>query len=308
MKQTAMVLPAENSPIAAANTMLAAMAVIGLTDNVVPLLADRIGIWQFNVMRTVISVPLIVLMAYVGFGQVAPRRWGAVALRSALVAVSMLFYFSAVALMPLAQALAGLFTSPIFIVVISVLFLGMRIGKIRILSILIGFTGVLFVLQPDPRDFDLLILVPVAGGLFYALGAIATRTMCAGESTVSMLFGMFIAQAIMGACGLMALEIWPLEVPQGADGFVTRGWVWPVWDILHWSVIHAAGSVLGVFLIIRAYQLGEASFVAVFEYSVMIVGPGFAWLAFGQTINAWQMAGIALIIVAGATIALRSES
>ncbi|MEX0305542.1 MAG: EamA/RhaT family transporter, partial [Leisingera sp.] len=62
-----------------------------------------------------------------------------------------------------------------------------------------------------------------------------------------------------------------------------------------------------VFLITKAYQLGEASFVAVFEYSVMIVGPAIAWAYWGQALNGWQMLGIALIIAAGTTIALRSK-
>ena len=181
-------------PATAANVMLAAMAVIGVIDNVIPLLAEVVGLWQFYLMRTVLSIPLIYGLAAIGLGQVAPRKWGAVVLRSLLVAVSMMFYFAALALMPYAEALAGLFTSPIFIVLISVLFMGMRIGRVRILAVLLGFAGVLFVLQPDLSNFDWLILLPVAGGFFYALGAIATRSLCEGESTVSMLFGMLIAQ------------------------------------------------------------------------------------------------------------------
>jgi drug/metabolite transporter (DMT)-like permease len=307
MKQMVISAPSANSPATAANVMLAAMAVIGVIDNVIPLLAEVVGLWQFYLMRTVLSIPLIYGLAAIGLGQVAPRKWGAVVLRSFLVAVSMMFYFAALALMPYAEALAGLFTSPIFIVLISVLFMGMRIGRVRILAVLLGFAGVLFVLQPDLSNFDWLILLPVAGGFFYALGAIATRSLCEGESTVSMLFGMLIAQAVMGLVGLGVLELWPLPVAEGADGFVTRGWVWPVWEVTHWVLVQAVGSVLGVFLIIKAYQLGEASFVAVFEYSVMIVGPAFAWIVFGQDIGLWQMFGIALIILAGATIAVRSR-
>ena len=307
MTQTVLPMPGANAPFAAANTMLASMAVIGVIDNVVPILAQQVGVWQFFIMRTILSVPMIALLAWWGMGAMFPRRWGAVALRSLLMGISMGFYFIAVGLMPIAQAIAGLFTSPVIIVVISVLFMGLRIGKVRILAILLGFTGTLFVLQPDPGNFDWMILVPVAGGFFYALGSIATRTMCEGESTLSMLLGMLLAQAFLGVLALTGLSVFPQEVLPGADGFVTRPWVWPVWEISPWIVVHAVGSLVGVFLLIKAYQLGEASFVAVFEYSVMIVGPGFAWVVFGQAVDGWQMFGIGLIILAGAVIALRSR-
>jgi drug/metabolite transporter (DMT)-like permease len=122
-----------------------------------------------------------------------------------------------------------------------------------------------------------------------------------------MLFAMLLAQAVIGAVALGGLAIWPLPVAEGADGFVTRGWVWPVWEISHWLLLQGMASVVGVFLITKAYQQGEASYVAVFEYSVIIVGPAFAWLVFGQTLDLLQMAGIGLIVLAGATLALRGS-
>ncbi|WP_226892656.1 DMT family transporter [Phycobacter azelaicus] len=153
----------------AAQAMLAAMVILGISDNAVPLMAEQIGIWQFYLMRTAIALPLVWVMARAGSGGIKPVRIGAVVLRGMLLAVAMVFYFSAVALMPMAQALAGLFTSPILIVLISVLFLRHRIGLVRISAVTFGFLGVLFVLQPDPYEFDWLILLPVAGGCFMLL-------------------------------------------------------------------------------------------------------------------------------------------
>ncbi|MEX0303265.1 MAG: DMT family transporter, partial [Leisingera sp.] len=291
MKQTATLSPGSGSQAAAAQSMLAAMLIIGITDNAVPQMAEQIGLGQFYLLRTFVALPLLWLMARAGLGGLAPRRLGAVVLRATLVAVSMVFYFSAVALMPIAQALAGLFTSPVLIVIISVLFLKLRIGLIRVCAVLCGFAGVLLVLQPDPAAFNWLILLPVAGGLFYALGSLATGLYCQGESTVAMLFIYLLVQGVLGALLLAGLEIWPQPVPQGSEGFVTRGWVWPLWDMSHLILMQGFAAVGGVFLITKAYQLGEASFVAVFEYSVMIVGPAIAWAYWGQALNGWQMLG-----------------
>lgn len=295
-----------HGPMLAPLLMLAAMSIIGVIDNLIAVIARDLGLWQFYFLRGLMALPCVWVLSRIGLGRWQPARWRAVALRAVLLSVAMIFYFSALAFMPIAQALAGLFTSPIFILVISTLFMRQRIGVFRISAVLIGFAGVLCVLQPDPADFDLLILLPMMGGLFYALAMLATRSFCGDETAVSLLGGMIIAQILMGAVGLASLAVWPQETAPGADGFALRGWIWPVWQVMPLLVIQAVGSVLGVFLITKAYQLGEATSVAVFEYSVMIVGPGFAWLAFGQVLNPGQMFGICLIIAAGVTIVLRS--
>lgn len=287
--------------------MVGAMLIIGGIDNVIVLLAQEIGLWQFHFTRALIAFPLVIGLSLIGLGTIRPRRWWAVALRSGLVAISMLFYFSALALMPIAQALAGLFTSPIFILIISALVLRQKIGPWRILAVAFGFVGILLVLQPDPANFNWVTLLPVAGGFFYALGALTTRNLCAGESTVALLAGMWLTLGALGAIGLIGLSIWPQASVPGPDGFVTRGWTWPMWTAAPYVLLQAFGSVIGVFMIIKSYQLGEPSYVAVFEYSVMIFGPLYAVLLFGQALNGVQIAGIALIILAGAVIALRSR-
>ena len=294
-------------PLTAAIVMVCAMLIIGVIDNVIPLLASEIGLWQFHFVRAFMAVPLVLSLSLFGLGTVWPVRLWAVALRSVLIAVSMMFYFTALAILPIAQALAGLFTSPIFILLITAIFLRTSVGPWRYFAVVIGFAGILCVLQPDPVNFDWRILLPVAGGFFYALSAMATRSLCAGESTVALLLGMWLTLWAMGAVGLVLLGLWPQEAAPGPDGFFWRGWVWPMWESMPWVIVQVIGSVSGVFLIIKAYQLGEPSYVAVFEYSVMIFGPVFALVAFDHPIGPWQIGGIALIIVAGAIIALRSS-
>lgn len=297
----------QTRPMAAAVSMLLAMVVIGVIDNYVTVIAGSIGLWQFYLIRMLMALPLIWLMALAGLGSMRPRRVGPVALRSLLVAVSMLFYFASLAVMPIAQALAGLFTSPIFVLLISVFGMGQRIGPWRVLAVALGFSGALLVLQPDPQNFSLVTLMPMAGGFFYALGALATRVWCAGESTVALLAGVMGMQGALGIIMLALLPVLGVAEAEGALAFVTRGWIWEFSEIYIWLVVQCVGSVVGVFLIIRAYQLSDASYVAVFEYSVMIFGPLYGWLVFSQTLGLWQAAGVALIAVAGVIIALRAR-
>tara|TARA_B110000003_G_scaffold84027_1_gene86033 strand:- start:880 stop:1788 length:909 start_codon:yes stop_codon:yes gene_type:complete len=300
----------QNSSIngrAAALTMLAAMMVIGCIDNFIALIARDAGLWQFQILRAAMGLPLVVLASVVGFGTLWALRLWAVALRSFFVAFAMLFYFGSLAFMPLAQALAGLFTSPIFILLITAFILREPVGPARIFAVIIGFIGIFLVLDSDWATLTWTSFLPVFGGLFYAMGAVATRQLCEGESTLSMLSMLLIIQAIIGALALAVLGQFELTVPEGAAGFIQRGWVWPVTAALPFILLQAVGSVLGVGLIIRAYQLGSASYVAVYEYSVFISGPFFAWMLFGQTVTGVQTGGILLVAAAGIVIAWRSS-
>lgn len=294
-------------PIKAATSMVGAMAIIGLIDNYVTVIARDISLWQFQLLRGAMAVPLLGLVAVIGFADIRPKRLWAVLVRNGLVAIGMLFYFGSLAFMPIAQALAGLFVAPIFVLLISIFAFGEKVGLLRVLAVIAGFIGVIIVLQPGEGGFSALALMPALGGLFYAMGSVATQRICADESTPAMLAGLFSLQALIGALALSVLWwIAPAALP-GADGFLLRGWTQPLG--LTWGLIavQAVGSLVGVGLLITAYQNAEPSFVAVFEYSVFIFGPLFAFLLFGQGVTGTQILGIALIAGAGSLIALRSR-
>ena len=291
-------------PFASAFYMLFAMSIIGAIDNLIVILAQDVGLWQFHFFRALMAAPLVMALPLLGLGTLWSLRTGAVALRSGLIGISMLIYFSSLALMPIAQALAGLFTSPIFILLITWLYYQEPIQPIRIVAVILGFSGILLVLRPDAASFTWLTLLPVAAGFFYALGAIATQSLCARESTVALLAGMWIMLGLMGAVGLIFLTILPVNDIPGAEGFVSRGWIWPSSQSMILMMIQAVFSVIGVFFIIKSYQIGDVSHVSIFEYSVMIFGPFYAYMIFDQTLTILQMIGIGLIITAGAVLAL----
>lgn len=292
----------------AAFSMVLAMLIIGFIDNYIVIIAGQASLWQFQIIRASMAIPLVMLASLVGFGTIWPKRLWAVSIRSGLIALAMIFYFGALAFMSIAQALAGLFTSPIFILLITAFILKNPVGKIRIFAVVLGFVGILLVLDTGLSDFSLINLLPVFGGLLYAMGAVATRELCEEESTLSMLIVMLIFQALIGAIALGGVSYMDIPSVAGTDGFMTRLWVWPLDQVFHLIVLQAVGSVIGVGFLIRAYQLGEASYVSVLEYSVFIFGPVFAWFLFGQTVTGLQMVGIVLVAAAGMIIALRSTT
>ena len=129
-----------------------------------------------------------------------------------------------------------------------------------------------------------------------------------GETTLSMLAALLIIQASIGFAAISFLSILGFDAPLGADGFILRTWTWEMYPFIWWVVLQAVGATIGVGLIFKAYQIGDASYVSIYEYSVFIFGPAFAWLLMDQPVAALQALGILCITFAGVLIAFRSGS
>ena len=90
-------------------------------------------------------------------------------------------------------------------------------------------------------------------------------------------------------------------------GFILRGAVWPSDGFLFWTFVQAAGSLIAVGLMIRAYQIAEASRVAVFEYVILPASAFWGYVLWGEVLGPRAAAGIALIVAAGLVITLRAR-
>ena len=298
----------KNNTRLAAQSMLIAMIIIGFIDNFVAVIAETTSLWQFLSVRAAMAIPLVFLLAALGFGETRPKSYLRVYIRGGLMAAGMLCYFGALGLMSISLALAGLFTSPIFVLLISAFLLKKRVGPKRIAAVALGFVGILLVIGPNFSDLGWTVLVPIVGGFLYASGSVATRALCAEETNFAMLWTMFSVQAVMALIGLAIMTILAPEAPTGTDGYILRGWVWPIGPAMPWIVLQAVASVIAVSFLIKAYQVAEASIVTVFEYSIFIFGPLFAWLLFGETVGWQEACGIGLISTAGIIIAFRSDA
>jgi drug/metabolite transporter (DMT)-like permease len=281
--------------------ILAGMATLGLTDNFVAHVSADSSLWQFHFVRGSFVLLAMTVIAALGFGALRPRRPLAVLARSAIQATSMLIYFGCLSKLPIGVVVAGLFTAPLFVALIAAVFQGKRIGHIHLAAILMGFIGALMVIRPDPANIDLVAFLPIFAGLLYAIGAVATRAWCEGEATLSLSAGFFLVLTLMGAVGCLVLS----STAVGAEGFALRGWMPLNASLTFWLAVQAVGALIGILCLFRGYQLGEASHVAVFEYSLLVFASAWAWYLWGQVVPPLGMFGMVLIILSGSVIALR---
>jgi drug/metabolite transporter (DMT)-like permease len=227
---------------------------------------------------------LLLLIPPLGVGRlVRTRHLGLQIGRGALVALATLCLFTAIRVVPLADAYAITFTAPLLVTLFSIPLLGERVGWRRWSAILIGFTGVLIVIRPGIGAMHWALLMPLVTAVCFALYQILTRKVAgmAGETAFALLFYL----SLVGAVVLSAIMpfFWRPVAPQ------------------HWGWMAAMGflGALGHLLLIRALTLTPASLVAPFTYSQIILAIALGYLVFGDLPDAWMLIGCAVIIGSG---------
>lgn len=294
-------MSAKNPILTALGLITIAMLIIGYIDNFVRVIAEDGGLWQFHFLRALMVAAILTPIVLAWKLEWRAKRLWAVTLRSVVIAISMYLYFGALGVMPAAVAGAGLFTSPIWVLVITVLVFRAPVGVFRISAVAVGFIGVLMILRPDGA-LGWGALMPVLAGAFYAAGAVMTRRLCADETTNAMLVNMFATMGVFGAVGLAVMHF----LVDGT-GFFTMGWQELTPRFLGLTLMQAVGSLVAVACIVRSYQIAEPSYVAVFEYLFLLFAVFWGYVLWGDLPSVLGFAGLALIIGAGAVIVLRSE-
>ena len=204
-------------------------------------------------------------------------------LRAALKLASLIAFFAAFARAPLADATAIAFTTPIFLTVGAWFFLGERPQALRILAVIIGFTGVLLVVRPGGHSAVLDgLLLALLGAFLTAISLLVLKPMSARDSTETLVAWNLILTVPIAA--LPAALIWTTPSP------------------LEWGLLAVQGALgaLNMGLITRAMSLAEASLVAPFEFFRLPIVAALAFALFDQTVPLTTWLGG--IVIFGATL------
>ena len=300
---------APSRPLFGAALIISGMVLIGFIDNFVQVFAEHAGLWQFHFLRSAIAIPTIFAVAGAMGYRLRPQNWGGAMLRTVLITASMVLYFGSLPMAPIAQVGAGIFTSPIWVLIFSTLLFRTPIGPRRVLAVGVGFAGAMLILRPWESGFTIWSVVPVIAGAIYALAMIATRRYCADEPTLGLNLLFFATLGAAGALGAGVLEIAPQPDLAAEAAFFFQSWIWPL-PLTAWALLamQAFGAIIAVLMLTKGYQSAETSLVIPFEYTFLISASVTAWMLFGEVIDRWTLIGMILIVGAGLFIALRSES
>ncbi len=284
------------------------ISIFGFSDNLTLLVSDQVGVGQFHFSRSLFAILLIATCSrFLGYS-IMPVRWKPLIGRTVFMVIAILLYFSVMPMMPIAEAGAGLFTSPIFVLLFSSLFFGERIGWRRASAVLIGTTGVLLILQPAQDGFSPFHMLPVLSGASYALGSIITYRYLHDESPMAILMSFFVA---IGLCGALVASSFTLfsapSTLQTQAPFLFTGWRSVGTDFWLWMMVIAIGASLALSLMTRAYQIAKTSYAAIYEYAYLLSVGVFGWMFWGMAPDLFSFAGIVCIVIAGIVIVLAQQ-
>jgi drug/metabolite transporter (DMT)-like permease len=185
----------------------------------------------------------------------------------------------------------AIFTSyPLLVAALSGPILGEKVGWRRWTAIGVGFVGVLIILQPGFRVFQIEALVPLASAFMFALYGLMTRYAARKDSAATS----FFYTGTVGAVVMTIIGIWFWEPMQGTD------WVWM-------AVLCVTGA-LGHWLLIKTYDVAETSAVQPFAYLQLVFAATLGITVFGESLE-WNVAlGAVLVVSAGIFTLMRTRA
>ncbi|MGH6884069.1 MAG: DMT family transporter, partial [Hypericibacter sp.] len=254
-------------------------------------LSHDMSLWQITWSRFTFHVLWLApaFLARHRIRELLPARSGLQMLRGLCLMAATFLFFGGVAYMPVADTLALSFVSPLTVTLLSPFLLGERVGIRRLSAVGVGLLGALVIIRPGLSVFQPAALFGIGSGLVYAFYVIITRRLA----------GMAPALVTLAYTALLGMVSTSLVVP--------FFWVPPTLE--QWGFMVAMGAIaaLGHWLIILAYERGEASMLSPFSYAEMIGAVTVGYLAFGDFPDRWTWVGIAILIGSGVYISIREH-
>ena len=271
--------------------MLFAVFLMSVLDVIAKILLYKFSVAQMTFLRGGFSLIILGAIGAIRYGVKSfdTQIPGWHLLRTVLMMISSFTFFAALALLPLVNIFVIVFVAPIVVAALSGPLLGEKVGLWRWSAVLIGFSGVLIILEPS-TEFSLAgTIYALIGVVTYALNTLTTRKLSGRESPLNLSFYIFFGPTILGA----AISIFD--------------WIPPtMWD---WFLFFLTGLVGGfAFLFFNiALKKAEASFLASFEYTGLLWASLAGYFIFNEVVDSKIWLGASIIIFGGIIILYRES-
>lgn len=273
-----------------------AVLIFTAMDGLIKLVSDAYG---YPTGELIFVRNLFAFIPLIGYMLVVEKRlrlaisqpWGHV-WRGVFGVSAMYCYFLSYQLLPLSDAIALGLSSPIFLTMLSVPFLGERVGWRRWSAVFIGFIGVMIMTRPGSGVFDPAALVPLLAAFFYALAMMSIRKMSAQESPTTIVF-YFTVFAMLAS--LITLPLGHVD-PDLAWRMPTQ---WSEFSLL--LLIGIMGGAAQIALT-TAFRRASVSIVAPFEYMALVYGFLIGFLIFDESPDRYLIAGGIIVVASGVYI------
>ncbi|QDY70234.1 DMT family transporter [Qingshengfaniella alkalisoli] len=216
------------------------------------------------------------------WSQVSTRNWKTQVFRNITHFTGQNLWFFAIASVPLAQVFALEFTSPLWVVLLSPLFLGEQLTRTRLATVVIGFVGILIVTRPTPETINIGIMTAASAAIFFALTNMITKRLTRTETVASIMFWLTGTQLIFGL------------ISAGHDGYIAL----PDATTAPYLVVIGVAGLMAHFCLTTALSLAPASVVTPIDFARLPVIAVLGMLLFNEAIDPFVILGGAIIFAA----------
>ncbi|MBT6009437.1 MAG: DMT family transporter [Rhodobacterales bacterium] len=265
--------------------MTACVSAYVINDAFMKLLFSEIALFQAVFLRSIITVPPILIMVWIT--KVAIRNLSKQDKRLILVRVgaeifTTITFLTALKHMPLANVTAILQALPLAITMAAALFLAEPVGWRRWSAILVGFVGVLIVVRPGLEGFNIYSLSAFMAIIFLTVREISTRKLKSEVPTITVVLSTAVGSTLFA-------------------GIMMIGSEWDTVSAVSWLLIlgAAVAILIATLLSVMAMRIGEIGFVSPFRYTSMIGAIGLGILIFGDWPDQPTLVGTVIIVSTG---------
>jgi drug/metabolite transporter (DMT)-like permease len=285
------------------SSALGASFFFSFNDMAIKFLSGDYALHQVVLIRSVIG--MVVLLAVIvplegGYRILRTNRLFMHLLRGMCVVIANMTFFLALAAMPLADAVAIFFVSPLVITLFSVIFLKETVGPHRWLAVGMGLIGVVVMMRPASSSFQAVALLPLISEVAYASLHVLTRKIGDTEKAGTLTF--YTQVTFIFVSVVMGLTTGGGRFAGSGDpslDFLLRDWVWPATSDYWIFVLIGIASTFGGYFISQAYRMCEAGLAAPFEYVAVVLAIFWGVMVFGEWPDQIAWIGIALIVGGG---------
>ena len=217
-------------------------------------------------------------------------RPGLHAFRAICGALAIIALFYGLRELPLADVISLTFGGPIFVTVASIFFLSEKVGIKRWSAVIIGFIGMLLIIQPAFVELNFYYISPIIFCIFFACVAISVRSLSKTEPNYTIAFYFTFLCTVLGLCSLFFVE-----------------WVMPsLIDALILIIMGICGSVANL-LLTQSYRLAETSLVTPIKYLSLVFAILFGFFIWNEIPKILTLIGAVLVILSSLIIFVREK-
>lgn len=261
-------------------------AIVSFTSMAVAGRAIRPELDTFELMmyRSLIGILIVVVIAAsVGkLGEINFAHFKTHIVRNLFHFAGQNLWFAALTMVTLAELFALEFTSPIWVALLSPIFLKEALTRTRLLVVAIGFLGVIIVTRPDLGNFNVGLVIAAGAAVGFAGSAIFTKILTRTVSITCILFWLVVMQAVFGVA------------TAGWDGVIA----WPSSSIWGWIALVSVAGLTAHYCLTKALSLAPAAVIMPVDFLRLPVIAVIGALAYAEALDPLVFVGAAVIFVA----------